>query len=117
MSSQGNPINPPIAHANTPGTFNPKLIVRNGTGITDQQKKDVGVDFYGKHFTPIDRQSLMDRQRIATIQRENEEEDEEVVSILRVPSPIDFAPPPPPIRRRVGGGGGGGGRVPDFPSF
>ena len=108
-----NPINPPTAHADTTGTFNPNLvatnlIVRNGT-ITDQQKKDAGVDFYGTHFTPIDKQSMMERQRIATIQRENERVDDEVSRILN-PAPI--AVPPPPIRRQRTRGG-----IPDFNLF
>jgi hypothetical protein len=114
--SGGNPINTPTSQLNRAGAFNPKLIVRGGTGITDQQKRDLGVDFYGTHFTPIDKQNMMERQRIATKRREDEEEDQEIIDIIKNRRNIMPPPPPfmPPTIERVRKAKGG---VPDFNLF
>ena len=111
--SGGNPIKTPTSQLNRAGEFDPKLIVRGGTGITDQQKIDLGVDFYGTHFTPIDKQNMMERQRIATKRREDEEEDQEVIDIIKnyIPPPPPFMPPTIERVRKAEGG------VPDFNLF
>jgi hypothetical protein len=110
--SGGNPIKTPTSQLNRRGAFNPKLIVRDGMGITDQQKRDLGVKFFATHFTPIDKQNMMERQRIATQRREDEEEDQEVIDIIRnyIPSPPPFMPPPIERVRKADG-------VPDFDLF